>query len=416
MKKKRYTSNSLKEAKGNKDYNKLFLNFLDEVEFELVKCDETNRKATSSWDDEKNEGDWALIDLQGGNLGDIEADRFNDASDIIDRLNTYINDYYLNDEEWGEYDSIEDALKDNPDHPCYEILDMIYNHIDEVNLNKVYEMQGGNHSEVGTAIYVVMYIKNNDNPQPMYQRGKEIALHCSEQLAQKYVDTLNKYSSVKDVKFTLRRESYAPSGQYNVWEKDQIEDEIADETSRGDAYAWEDRVRENQSKIIEWLYEHEQATQDALAFFKKERLEDIDIYDLVDWIDYHKNLSNDFKNKFGFSTEIYNENLNVKIKEASNGKNFRKSWSINGATYTQTYHITKDEYKKVLDKLEQEKPEAFMGDNVYGTYEYMKKNLTDLEGARKNVIFSNLKTARYIANTLGLDNFKANRNVRFIID
>ena len=40
---------------------------------------------------------YGLVDCQGGNLGNIESDRFVTASDIIDRLDHYINDYYFND-------------------------------------------------------------------------------------------------------------------------------------------------------------------------------------------------------------------------------------------------------------------------------------------------------------------------------
>ena len=104
------------------------------------------------------------------------------------------------------------------------------------------------------------------------------------------------------------------------------------------------------------------------------------------------------------------------LKEASNGKNFRKSFGEDGTVFTQTYKITKSEYQKVLDRLETEKPIAYLGDNVYGSYEYMKKKLTNLVGKDKNVIEPNLKTANFIADTLKLNNFKKDRNVRFIVE
>ena len=121
-------------------------------------------------------------------------------------------------------------------------------------------------------------------------------------------------------------------------------------------------------------------------------------------------------------TKVVNESVDapikkiVKVDEASKGKNFRKSWSKEGTVYNQTYHITKDEYKKVIDELEHEKPKDFMGDSTYGSYEYMKQRLTDLQGIKKNVVFPNLTSAKYVAKVLGLDNFKSDRNVRFIID
>lgn len=116
------------------------------------------------------------------------------------------------------------------------------------------------------------------------------------------------------------------------------------------------------------------------------------------------------------NTPTKNVKKEIKIEEASSGKDFRKSWSKDGTTYRQTYHITKDEYRKVLDKLEQEKPKDYMGNSTYGNYEYMKEILTDLQGIKKNVIFPNLTSAKYVVNVLGLDNFKSDRNVRFIID
>ncbi len=104
------------------------------------------------------------------------------------------------------------------------------------------------------------------------------------------------------------------------------------------------------------------------------------------------------------------------LKEASNGKNFRKSFGDDGTVFTQTYKITKSEYQKVLDRLETEKPIAYLGDNVHGSYEYMKKKLTNLVGKDKNVIEPNSKTANFIADTLKLNNFKKDRNVRFIVE
>lgn len=126
-------------------YEKLFDEFLDLVEFKLI-------KHQSELEDE--DGLWSLIDLQGANLGDIESDRFKTASDIFDRMDIYITDYFLNDidellEEkgikatWGG--SCEDYLigaRDLlPDAAWeFEVLDMICYHTDEINLeNCTYE-------------------------------------------------------------------------------------------------------------------------------------------------------------------------------------------------------------------------------------------------------------------------------------
>ena len=54
---------------------------------------------------DKDNGGFCLIDLQGGNLGDIESDRFETAEEIIDRMDVYVNDCYLDDLE-EEYDEM----------------------------------------------------------------------------------------------------------------------------------------------------------------------------------------------------------------------------------------------------------------------------------------------------------------------
>ena len=51
-------------------------------------------------------GEWHLYDRQGGNLGDIESDIFNDILDIIERLDAYIIDYF--EEPFVEYFEIDD--------------------------------------------------------------------------------------------------------------------------------------------------------------------------------------------------------------------------------------------------------------------------------------------------------------------
>ena len=62
-------------------WESLFEDFLDVTEFKLI----------------KHTDGWGLYDRQGGNLGDIEDDRFDNASDIIDRMDVYIVDYFYHD-------------------------------------------------------------------------------------------------------------------------------------------------------------------------------------------------------------------------------------------------------------------------------------------------------------------------------
>ena len=122
--KKAFLNDSLKESSNAKDYDELFIDFLDVTEFSLEKYDDG----------------YGLIDRQGANLGDIESDRFNSAAEIVDRMDVYITDYFLNDDEYGDYVSFQDFLDNGPkDIPERPIVDMLVNHIDEVNLDRVWD-------------------------------------------------------------------------------------------------------------------------------------------------------------------------------------------------------------------------------------------------------------------------------------
>ncbi len=133
-----------------KNYTEIFEEFLDLIEFTLV----------------KHQGDnaWSLWDRQGVNLGDIDQDRFDSASQIIDRLDIYINDYLYRDleEELDAYEvdldgrelpwSAETWLALRNDEVFYgknkryfdehkwelDVFDMIVNHADEINLEECY--------------------------------------------------------------------------------------------------------------------------------------------------------------------------------------------------------------------------------------------------------------------------------------
>lgn len=100
---------------------------------------------------------YCLIDMQGGNLGDIESEEFLTAMQIADRLDNYIEDYYIHDLE-EEYEGVtdnEDSIPvtiqewldfaKKPEHKDFvsahqhefDCLDMLINHIDEVDLYKI---------------------------------------------------------------------------------------------------------------------------------------------------------------------------------------------------------------------------------------------------------------------------------------
>ena len=112
-------------------YEKLFDDFLNITEFRLLK---------------HKDGTFSLEDQQCANLGDIEDDRFASASEILDRMDVYIQDYLVVDIEdaldeesiaidcdWEEYGKYRDLI---PGYRFdFDLLDMIVNHSNEVDLN-----------------------------------------------------------------------------------------------------------------------------------------------------------------------------------------------------------------------------------------------------------------------------------------
>jgi hypothetical protein len=126
--------------KQQNKWEKLFDEFLDLTEFTLV----------------RHQNDWSLIDNQGGNLGDIQSDRFNDAAQILERMDVYIHDYIIEDiEDLAEENNIDisdwdgwgwDYLlsyRDKFPQDCqyeFDLLDMICFGFEEINLeNCTYE-------------------------------------------------------------------------------------------------------------------------------------------------------------------------------------------------------------------------------------------------------------------------------------
>ena len=112
-------------------YEKLFDDFLNITEFLLLK---------------HKDGTFSLEDRQRANLGNIEDDRFETASEVLDRMDVYIQDYLVVDIEdaldeesiaidcdWEEYGKYRDLI---PDYRFdFDLLDMIVNHSNEVDLN-----------------------------------------------------------------------------------------------------------------------------------------------------------------------------------------------------------------------------------------------------------------------------------------
>ena len=112
-------------------YEKLFDEFLNITEFVLLK---------------HKDGTFSLEDRQYANFGNIEDDRFETASEVLDRMDIYIQDYLVVDIEdaldeesiaidcdWKEYGKYRDLI---PDYEFdFDLLDMIVNHSNEVDLN-----------------------------------------------------------------------------------------------------------------------------------------------------------------------------------------------------------------------------------------------------------------------------------------
>ena len=135
--------------KQQNKWEKLFDEFLDLTEFTLVKHKPN--------DYEYNPACWSLIDNQGGNIGDIEGDRFTSAGQILDRMDSYIEDYIVDPlERTLDINNIddfyrlvnlcgwEDILEYRPFLPdnkwSFDVLDMICHHFEEINLeNCTYE-------------------------------------------------------------------------------------------------------------------------------------------------------------------------------------------------------------------------------------------------------------------------------------
>lgn len=120
--------------KEQNKWEQLFDQFMEMIEFGLIKYGDNN---------------WGAKDRQEANLGDIESDRFCNAMQVIDRMDIYIGDYFLEDidnllaEKGIEVDwefTCEAYLKNAkdllPDAAWdFEVLDMICNHTEEIDLN-----------------------------------------------------------------------------------------------------------------------------------------------------------------------------------------------------------------------------------------------------------------------------------------
>lgn len=111
-------------------YEELFNEVLDIIDFELIKY--------------KN--GWVLTDKQLADLGDIESERFDNVVKLVDRLEMYIEDYFVEEirievEElaemtWKEIIDTAPNKLNQQQSEAYKfnllVLDMICNHKDEI--------------------------------------------------------------------------------------------------------------------------------------------------------------------------------------------------------------------------------------------------------------------------------------------
>lgn len=135
------------EVEKSDDWNKLFAEWLSITEFAL----------------DKFEDGWGLKDLQGANLGDIEDDRFENAEQIIERMDIYVLDYIFADiEEMVDSDVLpkdfsfadivawytDEMRQEYPDIAFdIKLCEMMAHHLKEVDLDKVFELMGGKTEE-----------------------------------------------------------------------------------------------------------------------------------------------------------------------------------------------------------------------------------------------------------------------------
>lgn len=138
--------------KRQNKWEELFEQFMDLTEFTLIKYKDG----------------WGVVDRQGANLGDIQSDRFENAADIFDRMDVYIDDYFFNDleeeleaynvnleghevpwsaDEWlalrGDKEFYKKNKKYFDEHSFeFDVLDMMVNHEDEINLENIHYEEG----------------------------------------------------------------------------------------------------------------------------------------------------------------------------------------------------------------------------------------------------------------------------------
>lgn len=131
---------------------------MDLVEFTLIKHKNPHIEfhypdPDGNWHVDESNGTWSVYDRQGANLGDIHSCRFNNAAEILDRMDIYIHDYIDEDLENVWLDELGHSFDDAPatiegwldrkeELKEYQfeldLIDMICHHANEINLENCY--------------------------------------------------------------------------------------------------------------------------------------------------------------------------------------------------------------------------------------------------------------------------------------
>ena len=128
--------------KQQNKWEQLFDEWLDLSDFTLIKHKNNYNRLTDEY------GHWSLIDNQGGNIGNIEGDRFENAAAILDRMEIYLEDYIatpleeelvrrgVNSEELYSFEEVLVYRSKLPDNQWdFDILEMVCYHADDIDLN-----------------------------------------------------------------------------------------------------------------------------------------------------------------------------------------------------------------------------------------------------------------------------------------
>jgi len=322
----------LSEAK-EKSYEEMFDELIDGVEFELVKYSGEDRKSKSTWDDKEYEGDWGLIDTQGANLGGIEEERFNNAKEIIDRLNVYISDYFLGGQDGLEvseehqdelddcytYEEMLEFFKKYPEEDengyLVELLDFIVNHAKDVDLEKCTFEEFGEDSK-GSEVWVLKFIDKDGNQ--VKEMGKPMALDCTKALAQKLVDAMNKYPGRVGMTHEIEKAPYADSMSYEIIDSDDVEEWISKIEAEGEAS--NESLKEEKEPELPKEVTMDMATMNDLDINPSETGGD-ELDEIIgDWLSDEYGYCH-----FGFEYDVENDHINIYNIEWDTSESLKES-------------------------------------------------------------------------------------------